>query len=289
MYRKTLKYFGKLGLKYLTGYVAPLKEEITKSNLNILFEFYVGKMLFLSFVAFVAVFLGTTIVSVLILNLDILLSLIGALILSVAVSFAVLTIYHSYPFHTLSTRRNDIEGVMPFAINHMSAIAASGVPPYVVFKLLTGIKEYGEFMHESQRIVRNIDAFGMDLISAIKNVAERTPSEQFRQFLYGIVSNIETGGDLKKFFDNAAKEALFDYRLRREKYLQALSTYADFYTAVLIAAPLFFIAVLAVMGMIGGTVMGLPIDLAMTMGIYGLMPILNMAFIAFIHYTQPNI
>lgn len=289
MYRNILKFFGKIGLKYLPNYVAPLKEEIMKSNLNILFELYVGKMLFFAFFGFVWVFIVSAIILSMITIFPLWMILVSALILSVTTSFIVLTIYHSYPFHTLSTRKNDIESNMPFAINHMAAISASGVPPYIIFKLLSGIKEYGEVMNESKRIVRNTEAFGMDFVSAIRNVAGRTPSEKFKQFLYGIISNIETGGDLKKFFENSAKDALFEYRLRREKYLQALSTYADFYTAVLIAAPLFFIAVLAVMALIGGTVMGLPIDMAMQMGIYGLMPILNCAFIAFIHYTQPKI
>jgi flagellar protein FlaJ len=178
---------------------------------------------------------------------------------------------------------------MPFAISHIASIAASGVPPYVAFKLISDVKEYGEISNEARRIVRNVEAFGMDLVSAISNVADRTPSTELKQFLYSIISTIETGGDLKKFLDNAAKEALFEYRIVREKYMQTLSTYADFYTAVLIAAPLFFISTLSVMSLVGGEVFGLSIPTAMRIGIYALIPLLNIIFIIFIHYTQPSI
>ena len=137
--------------------------------------------------------------------------------------------------------------------------------------------------------MRNVEAFGMDVVSAMRNVADRTPSTEFRQTIYGIISTIETGGDLKKFLENAAKEALFDYRLKREKYMQTLSTYADFYTAVLIAAPLFFVSVLSVMSLVGGSVFGLSIPNAMRIGVYAMIPLMNIMFILFIHYTQPTV
>jgi len=289
VYKSLVKSFGYFGIEHLTGYVEPLKEVIAKSNLGILFEIYVGKMLFVSVMASVAMFIAVLAISVVIFPLPAIFGIISATISSVTIFFLTLTLYHSYPFHLLSAKKSEIETNGPFAINHMAAIASSGVPPVVIFRLLSNIKEYGEIMQEARRIIRNIDVFGMDLTSALRNVADRTPSESFKQFLYGIISTIDTGGDLKKFFANAAKDALFEYRLKREKYLQTLSTYADFYTAVLIAAPLFFISILAVMALIGGQVLGLSIPVAMRLGIFVLIPLLNTAFILFIHYTQPRV
>lgn len=283
-----VKRFGNIGIKYMSSYVAPLKEELSKANLGVLFEVYVGRMLFVSFASFVMAFSAVFLVSLLY-GLPFLIALFSGLIAAATISLIVLTLYHSYPFQLLTTKKSKIDTNMPFAINHMAAIASAGVPPFVIFKLLGSIKEYGEIMNEAKRIVRNVEVFGMDLTTALQNVAERSPSEGFRQFMYGIVSTINTGGDLKKFFENSAKDALFEYRIKREKYLKTLETYADFYTAVLIAAPLFFISILAVMALIGGQVFGLSIPLAMRIGIFVLIPLLNTAFIMFIHYTQPKV
>ncbi len=285
-YKEFLRHFSNLGTRYLSGYLSPLKEEIMKSNLNILFEIYVGRMLLFSTLAFIFVFVSTSAIFLFI--TPVWFGLIGGFILGAISFFIMLTVYHTYPFHLLTSKKNDIEANMPFAINHMAAIASSGVPPLVVFKLLANVHEYGEIMNESRRIARNVEAFGMDLTISLKNVSERTPSERFRQFLNGIVATTETGGDLKKYFWNAAKDAMFEYRISRERYLQTLSTYADFYTAVLIAAPLFFISILAVMALVGGQVMGMDIPTAMRFGIYLLIPLLNTMFIVFIHYTQPR-
>lgn len=280
-------FFGKIGTKYMSGWLHPLKKELKKSNLNILYEIYVGKMITFSLLAFVLSIIFIPLILTFWGN-----AFYPSILTGVAIGFmafgVVLLIFHSYPFHLITSKKSSIESNQPFAINHMAAIAASGVPPFIIFKLLSNIPEYGEISNEAKRIVRNVDTFGMDMISAIRNVAERTPSNDFRQFLNGIISTIDTGGDLRKYLENSAKDALFSYRLKRERYVQTLSTYADFYTAILIAAPLFFVSILSIMSLIGGSVMGLSIPDAMRLGIFVLIPLMNIAFIMFVHYTQPS-
>ncbi|MBI4168117.1 MAG: type II secretion system F family protein [Candidatus Aenigmarchaeota archaeon] len=194
-----------------------------------------------------------------------------------------------YPYQKALSRKRSIDTNLPFALNHMAAIAASGVPTYVMFSLLTAFKEYGEISAEAKKIIRNVDTFGLSITSSIQQVSERTPSKNFKQLLEGIKSSIETGGDLKKFLSDQAKSSLFDYRIKREKYMELLATYADFYTAMLIAAPLFLVAILTVMNMIGGAVAGASIESVMVLGIFVALPLMNIIFLAFVHITQPEV
>ncbi len=205
--------------------------------------------------------------------------------------FAVLTFMGMalYPYQKAISRKRSIDANLPFALNHMAAIASSGVPTYVMFNLLATFKEYGEISAESKKIVRNVDTFGLSITSSIQQVSERTPSKNFKQLLEGIKAAIETGGDLKKFLNDQAKDSLFDYRIRREKYMELLATYADFYTALLIAAPLFLISILTVMNMIGGALGGTSIESIMVLGIFVALPLINIAFLSFIHMTQPEV
>ena len=288
MFQKPIRVLGRYGMKYFSSYMKPLREEIIKSNLTILFEIYLGRMLFISLAFFIGIFAFITVMFSLF-GIPLLIALLSAIIASVTSTFFIFTINYSSPFHLITSKRNSIEANSPFVINHMAAIAASGVPPFVIFKLISNIPEYEEVSNECKRIVRNVETFGMDITSAIKNVTDRTPSEKFKQFLSGFAAIINTGGNLQYFLENEAKEALFSYRLRREKYMQALATYADLYTAVLIAAPLFFVSILSILSLVGGQVFGMPIDVALRLGIYTLIPILNVFFIAFVHYTQPRV
>ncbi|MBI4176805.1 MAG: type II secretion system F family protein [Candidatus Aenigmarchaeota archaeon] len=194
-----------------------------------------------------------------------------------------------YPYQKAISRKRSIDTNLPFALNHMAAIAASGVPTYVMFNLLATFKEYGEISAEAKKIIRNVDTFGLSITVSIQQVGERTPSKNFKQLLEGIRSSIETGGDLKKYLSDQAKNALFDYRIKREKYMELLATYADFYTAMLIAAPLFLVSILTVMNMIGGALGGASIESVMVLGIFVALPLVNIAFLLFVHITQPEV
>lgn len=131
-----------------------------------------------------------------------------------------------------------------------------------------------------------MDTFGMDPMTSMREVAKRTPSEKFRQLLLGFVSTIEGGGDLKLYLKNAGEQALFTWRIKRQKYIQQLSAYAEFYTGILIAAPLFIIALFSVMNMIQPELGGFGILDLMKMSIYLLVPIVNVGFVIFLEITQ---
>jgi len=286
-YKSLIRFFAKFGLKHFSGYLDPIKKEIEQSDLKIVYETYVGKMFLFSFLSAILIFDYMFFLLSFIAKTSISTAIVGAILVGVISFFLVLTIFHSYPFQKITRKKASIEANLPFAVNHMAAIVGGGVPPYLMFKLLQDIKEYGEIATEAGTIARNVEVFGMDITQAIRQVADTTPSPEFKQILLEIISIIKTGGSLEQFLKNIAKEALFDYRLRRERYLSTLSTYADFYTAVLIAAPLFFVSILSVMSLIGGKIAGMSIPDAMKVGIYGLLPLLNIVFILFLHFTQP--
>ncbi|MBS3056097.1 MAG: type II secretion system F family protein [Candidatus Aenigmarchaeota archaeon] len=288
-YRFFIQKFRNFGMKYFPDYLKPLQQSLARSHMNIVYDLYIGKMFFYSFLSFIIILAYTVTMFSMIGGQSLLYSIASGLIMGFIGFFSCLVIFHTYPFQVSVNKKNSIEANMPFALNHMAAIAASGVPPHVMFKLISHVPEYGEIKNVSEKIIRNINAFGMDTTAAVKDAAERVSSENFRQFLYGIISTIETGGDLKKYLEASAKDALFEYELKRERYLTALSTYADFYTAVLIAAPLFFVSILSIMSLIGGRIMDMDITTVMNLGIYVIIPMVNVFFLAFVHYSQPTV
>lgn len=273
----------------LTEHLSSLKDPLDKSDLKILLRSYLSIMLFVCFLAFIGSFVGATLLLYFLLGEGLLYSFSVGLGISILVSSATFGLLYLYPIQRARSRAKSIKANLPFAINHMSAIASAKVPPYIIFTLLTEFKEYGEISQEAEKIVRNVDVFGQDISTSLRQAVESTPSDEFEELLEGMIATIETGGNLMDYLEVQADEAMFDYRQRREKYLESLSTYADFYTAVLIAAPLFLIAILAVMNMVGGELMGMGIKQLMRLGIYLAIPIMNTVFIMFIHFTQPEV
>ena len=58
-----------------------------------------------------------------------------------------------YPYIKAADRQRSIDNNLPFATLYMNTIAGTGAPPYVMFKLLSDFKEYGEVSKEAQEIV----------------------------------------------------------------------------------------------------------------------------------------
>ncbi len=197
--------------------------------------------------------------------------------------------FYAYPFSKIRRRRVNIRANLPFAINHMAAVASSGVPPTKMFHLIAKSNEYGEVSVEVEKIVEYIELFGYDLLTALKSVAAISPSDLFKEFMEGMISTTESGGDIKVYMMEKSKEAMLEYELEREKYTETISTYSDIYTGVLIAAPLFFVATLSLVSLLGGTIGGIGIDVVIVVGTYVVIPLLNGAFLMFLIMTQPEI
>jgi flagellar protein FlaJ len=280
-----IKIFGKLVDKY-SDYFKILKISLYEADAKILFRTYLSIVFFLTTFVFIISFLTTLAFSIY-LGLNILWLILGLIILPSLFSSITFLLYYLYPLTLSKKRKSDIETNLPFALNHMAAIAGSGVPPRVMFKVISIFKEYGEVSKEANKITRNVEVFGMDEITSIKEVASKSPSPFFKDFLQGILTTIQTGGSLNIFLKEEAEKAMFDYRIKRNKYVQQLTIYADFYTALLIAAPLIFVIMLPVLGVMQGELFGLTIEELINLGLISLI-MLNIGFLIFLHLTQPK-
>ncbi len=264
-----------------------LYNALRAANIRILSNTYVNIML----LSTITVALASTIILMpvfFILNYAIYEIVFRALLFGALAGVMCAAMFYAYPFMRIKERRRSITTNMPFAINHMAAVATSGVPPSVMFELISASEEYGEVAVEIKKIVDFINIFGYDLLTAMRSVATTTPSPAMKDFMDGMVSTIETGGNLESFLRQKADEATLVYQLERQRYNQSIATYSDIYTGLLIAAPLFFVAALALVNILGGKIGGLGVDVIMALGAYVLIPVLNAAFLLFLQVNQPE-
>ena len=99
----------------------------------------------------------------------------------------------------------------------------------------------------------------------------------------------ESGGDFEKYLMAKSKEAMSSYEIERKEYAETVSTYSDIYTGILIAAPLFFVAALTLVSMLGGQIGGINVSVIIGFGTYLVIPFLNIAFIVFLNISQPEV
>lgn len=262
-------------------YFSIVKDSLPKADIRMPFRTYMSILLLMSSIIFLVALVLTYFVLGIFgrpLLIRIAYSLFGAM--SVTIVEFVFLVY--YPIQKASGRRRSIETNLPFVITHMGAFSESGIPPYVMFKLISEFEEYGEVSKEMKKIVRNIDNFGLDPMTAIREVAARTPSESLKQLLLGFVTTTESGGNIKLYLKEVGQQTMFEWRQKREKFIRLLDAFAEFYTGILIAAPLFLIALLSVMAMINPNIGGWNILTLTKLSTYLVVPAINLGFLAFL-------
>lgn len=167
------------------------------------------------------------------------------------VSVAVFFIKMWWPNNAVSDRKKDIDKNLNYAVNYMAAMASADVTPSSIFQGLSKQGIYGEIKNESAMIARDIDFFGKDLLKCLQRAMNRTPSTKFQDFLQGIITTSNSGGSLKSYFMAKSEQYLKENKVEQKRTLQTLGVLAESYVTVVVAAPLFLIVMMSVMGMMG--------------------------------------
>jgi len=159
-----------------------------------------------------------------------------------------------YPRQVVSGRRRNVDIVLPHAITYMYAQSHGGMNLVeVVRSMATATDTYGEVANEFDMIVRDMDLFGNDLLTAIRNARNLTPSDNLEQFLDDLLGVIDAGGDVTNFFEDQSSKYLEEAAEEQEDFLETLSILSEVFIVGFIAAPLFLIVTLMVISFLGGS------------------------------------
>lgn len=160
-------------------------------------------------------------------------------------------IMYSYPSLEKSSTEKRIEDELPFATIHMSAISGSMVEPSKIFDIIISTHEYPYIEKEFKKLINEINLYGYDLVSALRNSAYNNPSKKLSELFNGLATTVNSGGDLPGFFDKRSQTLLFENRLEQEKKTKAAETFMDIYISLVVAAPMILMILLMMMKISG--------------------------------------
>lgn len=150
-------------------------------------------------------------------------------------------------------RARNINSKLPYSINYLSTMASAGATPEQLFGSLAEQPLYGEIAVEAQWIARDMRVLGLDIVTALQNGIDRSPSDKWKDFLQGAVTTLTSGSDIKAFFAAKADQYMYENRQEQRKFLEGLGVLAESFVTVVVAAPLFLIVILSVMTSFGGS------------------------------------
>ncbi|HNW05401.1 MAG TPA: type II secretion system F family protein [archaeon] len=190
------------------------------------------------------------------------------------------------PYIKIGTKVGEIKNNLPLAILSMSSVAESGAPPEAMFHTSTMKSETPNISREFEKINKYL-SLGLSLPQAMEHVCDKTPSPELKKFLMELKSNIEAGGSLPEFMKKKAQHAQFTYKLMLDNQNKKAETFGDIYSAIVIAGPLFLFSAIMLLGMIGGGGLGgLSVEALLVIGVFGLVPLVNILFIIILQFIS---
>jgi flagellar protein FlaJ len=127
---------------------------------------------------------------------------------------------------------------------------------------------YGEVSREFDTIVRDVELFGNDLFTAIRDARNLTPSDNLEQFFDDTLSVLDSGSDFSVFLEDESETYMEEARNEQDNFLETLSILSEIFVVLFVAAPLFFIVALLVFALLGAQTLGFARLL-----VYGLFPV----------------
>jgi flagellar protein FlaJ len=273
----SFRLFGNIAPSFLK-HVFEFKDYLERAKIKIYPETYVSLMFFAAVMT-----LPMTIISVAI----VLLYGFMPIIFLIPAPFYVMIGFLLVPMSRAGERASNLEREMPFATAYISVMASGGIAPYTSFKRLAQVELMPAMKVEAREIMKDVEIFGTDPLTAIQNAAKKNPLDIFKDFLSGYSSTVIIGGDIGHFLERKAEDIFKARALRVKAAAERLGMLLETFIIVNVMMSLCFYIMFSVqnIGVGGGSGGDVSTILLYT---FVLSPMLSLMFVYLAHSMQPK-
>ena len=188
--------FGSLSRSYL-GKMFEFKDHLLKAGIKIYPETYISLMFLTALLT-----IPVSVVALVILYFTQFIFLIFLVPLPIFVMIGFMLA----PMSKASERASSLDREIPFAATYITVMASGGIPPYMSFKRLTEVELLPATRKEALSLIRDVEIFGVDPLSALGKAAKYNPLDLFRDFISGYASTVIIGGDVIHYLETKAQD-----------------------------------------------------------------------------------
>ncbi|MCK4424613.1 type II secretion system F family protein [Candidatus Bathyarchaeota archaeon] len=189
------------------------------------------------------------------------------------------------PMSRASERASILEREMPFAATYISVMSSGGIAPYDSFKRLAEIELMPAMSSEAKEIVKDVEIFGIDPLTAIGSAAKKNSLELFKDFLSGYASTVIIGGDVRHYLERKAEDIFKTGAMRVKAAAERLGMLLETFIIIMVLMSLCFYILFTVESIYS---VGLSMYSGMILYTYVFTPMLALMFIYLAHSMQPK-
>jgi flagellar protein FlaJ len=267
--------FGSIAPKFLSG-VYEFKIHLAKAGIKIYPETYVSLMFLIATLT-----LPVSIIALVLLYF----TKLSFLIFLVPLPAYVMIGFMVAPMSRAGERASALEREMPFAATYVTVMASGGIPPYMSFKRLSDVELLPATRKESRALIRDVEIFGVDPLSALEKAAKYNPLDIFRDFISGYASTVIIGGDVIHFLETKAQEIFKAGSMKVKAAAERMGMLLESFIIVMVLMSLCFYILFSVESIYST---GLDMGSGVIMYTYVFTPLLSIVFIWMAHGMQPK-
>ena len=271
----SFRLFGKVAPSFLK-HIIEFKGYLERAKIKIYPETYVSLMFFIA-----ALTLPVPIISIAILYLYGFIPI----VFLVPLPFYIMIGFLLIPMSRAGERASNLEREMPFAATYVSVMASGGIAPYTSFKRLAEVELMPAMSGEAREIIKDVEIFGIDPLTAIENAAKRNPLDVFRDFLSGYASTVIIGGDIGHFLERKAEDIFKTRAMQDKTAAERLGMLLDTFIIVMVLMSLCFYILFSVESIYS---VGISMYSGIILYTYLFTPMLSLMFIYLAHSMQPK-
>ena len=271
----SFRLFGRVAPSFLKN-VVEFKGYLERAKIKIYPETYVSLMFFIAVLT-----IPVPIISIVILYLYGLIPMIFLVPLPLYIMIGFMLI----PMSRAGERASNLEREMPFSATYISVMASGGIAPYTSFKRLAEVELMPAMRGEAREIIKDVEIFGIDPLTAIENAAKRNPLDVFRDFLSGYASTVIIGGDIGHFLERKAEDIFKTGAMRVKAAAERLGMLLETFIIVMVLMSLCFYILFSVESIYS---VGISMYSGIILYTYLFTPMLSLMFIYLAHSMQPK-
>jgi len=271
----SFRVFGRIAPSFLKN-VFGFKDYLERARIKIYPETYVSLMFFIAVLT-----VPVSIVSFIIVYFYGFLPV----IFLIPMPFYVMIGFLLIPISKAGDRAANLEREMPFAAAYISVMASGGIAPYTSFKRLAEVELMPAMRSEAKEIIKDVEIFGIDPLTAIESAAKKNPLDVFRDFLSGYASTVIIGGDVGHFLERKAEDIFKTRAMRVKAAAERLGMLLETFIIVMVLMSLCFYILFSVESIYST---GISIGSGIILYTYLFTPMLSFVFIYLAHSMQPK-
>jgi flagellar protein FlaJ len=267
--------FGSVSPKFLSG-VFEFKDHLARAGIKIYPETYVSLMFLIATLT-----LPVSIIAFVLLYFTKILFLIFLIPLPIYVMIGFMVA----PMSKAGERASALDREMPFSATYVTVMASGGIPPYMSFKRLSSVELLPSTRKEARALIRDVEIFGVDPLSALEKAAKYNPLDIFRDFISGYASTVIIGGDVIHFLETKAQEIFKAGSMKVKSAAERMGMLLESFIIVMVLMSLCFYILFSVESIYST---GLDMNSGVIMYTYVFTPLLSIVFIWMAHGMQPK-